>query len=188
MKTIIKGCLAIPVFCMRDSSYITPRSSSKITRAYHEVIGSVKWKQPGDDTLLRDVEVQICCQPERRQPAAKDNTTASDYDHSTDCHPFWHIRRSNCVTEINCEIVGVEIKTITNSSMTHLKTDGNTPTSGVPDFTATVPCIKNTADITLGTEIMLRWEKKVEAKETKVKKRIISAFSQQAPKRKKSKG
>ena len=168
---------------MRDSSYLTPRSSSKTTRAFHEVIGSVDWKHPGDDTSVREVEVQICCQPERRQPAAKDKMKAPDYDHSTDCHPFWHIRRSNCVGEFNSELVAVEIKVISSSTMKELQTDGNAPTSCVSDFTVTVPCITNTEDVAPGAEVVLKWEKKAEAKETDGKKRVISAFTAQAPKK-----
>ena len=108
---------------------------------------------------------------------------APDYDHNTDCHPFWHIRRSNCVGEFNSELVAVEIKVISSSSMKELATDGMTPTACVSDFTVTVPCIRNTADIAPGTEIVLLWEKKAETKDPQTKKRVISAFTAKAPKK-----
>ena len=63
------------------------------------------------------------------------------------------------MTEFNCEMVGVAIKSITSSDMTELTTDGNTPKAAVKDFTVLVPCIRNTAKITPGTELVLKWEK-----------------------------
>ena len=109
------------------------------------------------------------------------------YDQSTDCHPFWHIRRADCVSEINCEIVWVEITTISSSPMTELTVKGSTPTSAVMDFRATVPCIRNTEDIEMGKEVVLKWTKKAEPKDAVGQKRVINPFNQQALKSKKGK-
>ena len=49
--------------------------------------------------------------------------------------------------------------------MTELTTDGNTPKSAVRDFAVVVPCIRNTAKIAAGQELVLRWEKKDGKKE-----------------------
>ena len=57
-EEIIKGCLAIPVFCIRDNSHLTPGCSNKLSRGHHEVIGRIKWKVPGDD-IVRGVEREI---------------------------------------------------------------------------------------------------------------------------------
>ena len=174
--------MAIPVFCMRDSSYLT--SSSKGIHQPHEVSGSVKWKQPVDESEARDVEVRVACLPERKQPVAKDKTMAPDYNHNTDNHPFWHIRRSNCVGEFNCAVVGVEVKVITSSAWKELTTKFYEPSPGVLDFTVTVPCIVNTERIAGGAEIVVKWEKKVEEKADK-KKKVIDAFAAGAPSNKK---
>ena len=149
----------IPVFCIRDSNYLTV-ASRKGLRSLQDVTGSVKWKQPVNASNEREVEVEIYCQPERRQPAAKDNMKASDYDHHTDCHPFWHIRRSAYVGEFNSTVVGVDIKVITSSAMKQLSTADYQPTAGVWDFEVTVPCIVNTEKIAGGAEIVLKSEKK----------------------------
>ena len=69
---------------MRDSSHLVPRPNLNTTRAHHEVIGHVEWNHPGDETCVREVEVQICCPPERVQLSKKDNVKASDDDESTD--------------------------------------------------------------------------------------------------------
>ena len=37
--------------------------------------------------------------------------TNTEFRGDTDCHPFWHIRRSSCVTECNCDMVEVAITT-----------------------------------------------------------------------------
>ena len=185
MDEINKGHLVIPVFCRRDSSYLITRTSSKNGRSNMEVTGIDKWKETGDGTHDRLVEVCMYCQPERRQPAAKGRLKASDYDQSMDCHPFWHIRRSSCVTEFNCEMVWVAITTITSSSMKELTTKGNTPKSAVRDFAVLVPCIRNTARIESGKELVLKWEKKANKKRRREEKEssVHSASKLQAPRR-----
>ena len=115
--------------------------------------------QPVNETTEREVLVKIGCQPERKQPSAKEKKGAICYDHSTDCHPFWHIRRSMCVGEFNSAIVGVEIRGIIASPMQELKTDDYQPTSGFWDIAVTVPCIVNTEEIASGKEIVLKWDK-----------------------------
>ena len=158
-EDILQGCLVIPVFCMRDSSYLSPDMNAVHVRSNHEVKGLVKWKQPVDEASGRDVVVTICCQPERKQPIAKENKGPPCYDHNTDCHPFWHIRRSMCVGEFNSAIVGVEVKVIVSSPMKELKTDDYQPESGCCDTAVTVPCIVNTEKIASGKEIVLKWDK-----------------------------
>ena len=157
-EDISPACLVIPVFCTHDSSYLTPASTA--CRVSEGVSGSVKWKQPVDESDVREVGVKIDCQPERRQPAAKDKTKAPYYDGNTDCHPFRHIRRSNCVGEFNSAVVEVAIKVITSSPMKELKTDLYHSSPGLLEFEVTVPCIVNTARIAGGAEIVLRWENK----------------------------
>ena len=101
---ILPGCLRIPVFCTRDSSYLI--ETSHFIRSSHEVVGKVKWMSPVNESAERAVEVSCFCQPERRQPAPRDKMKACDYDRNTDCHPFWHIRRSNVVGTFNSAVVG----------------------------------------------------------------------------------
>ena len=184
-EDISQGCLVIPVFCMRDSSYLTP--SAKGIHQPHEVSGSVKWKQPVDESEARDVEVKVACLPERKQPAAKDKTMAPDYNQRTDNHPFWHIRRSNCVGEFNCAVVGVEVKVINTSPWKELRTDFYEPSPGVLDFCVTVPCIVNTEKLAGGVEIVVKWEKKVEQEADNKKRKVLDAFTWGAPSNKKPK-
>ena len=173
---ITKGCLAIPVFCMRDRYRCWP--NERASNEHLAVIGLVKWKHPSYETCVREVEVEIHCQPERRSLTNKGYVNASDYDQSTDCHPFWHIRRSNCVGEFNCEVVGVDINVSCSSSMKELQTDGNTPTSCGSDFNVIIPCITNTEDIAAGAEIVLKLEKLFGPKEVdRHKKRAITAYT-----------
>ena len=108
---------------------------------------------------------------------------AADYDHNTDCHPFWHIRRSNCFGEFNSAVVEVEIKVINSTNFNEFQTDEKTSRSLVSDFTVTVPFIRNTEDIEAGKEIVLQWAKKPVAKETDKKPSAINAFSANAPKK-----
>jgi len=181
---ISKGCLVIPVFCLRDSSILAP--STKAGRSKDEVLGSVKWKQPVDESSVRDVEIQLGCQPERRQPSRKPATRKPDYDLTTDCHPFWYIRRSYCVGEFNSAVVDIKTKVINSAPMTELKTDSYHHKPGMLDFEITIPCIVNNEEITCGTEIVLMWEKTAdnmnEGQQTRNNKRVINAFSAGAPK------
>ena len=173
------------MFCKRDSSYHVVQKGSKTTRSIQEVIGTVTWEDPPSEGEKVYTEIEIACQPERKLPSNQDNQSASAYDQSTDCHPFWHIRRSDCVSEINCEIVWVEIKSNSLTSMTGLKHKENTPHHAVCTFVATVPCIRNTEDIEMGKEVVLKWTKKAEPKNAVGQKRVINPFNQQAPKGKK---
>ena len=86
----------------------------------------------------------------------KDNMKPSDYEQNSDCHPFWHIRRSNCVGGFEPAVVEIEIEIISSTFMKEVKIDGNSPLSCVSDFTVTVPCISNTEDIAAGAEIVLK--------------------------------
>ena len=138
-REILPGCLRIPVFCMRDSSYILDAPK---TRSPHEVVGKIKWKQPVNALTERSVEVCCFCQPARRQPSGK--MKGLDSDRGKDCHPFWHIRRSNEAGTCNSSVVGLEIKVITSSGMAELKTADNMPPEVLCDYAVTVPCIVNT--------------------------------------------
>ena len=175
------------MFCKRDSSYHVVQKGSKTTRSIQEVVGTVTWEEPPSEGERLYTEVEIACQPERKLPSNLDNLPASAYDQSTDCHPFWHIRRSDCVSEINCDIVWVEIKSNSLTSMTELKHKENTPQNAVCTFVATLPCIRNTEDIAMGKEVVLKWTKKAEPKDAVGQKRVINPFNQQALKSKKGK-
>ena len=112
---------------------------------------------------------------------------AADYQDNTDCHPFWHIRRSGFVTELNCDVVQVEITNITNSPMAELAaaltTDGktlSTPTTAVTSYTVSIPFIVNTEEIAVGKELVVKLENKPEVKEKEAKRKVITAFNQQA--------
>ena len=98
---IPKGHLAIPLFCRKDLSFIIPREGMRSNRSHVELIGKVKWEETGTGTRPRNVEKHIYCQPERRMPAQNGHTKAADYNDNTDCHPFWHIRRSCIKSEVN---------------------------------------------------------------------------------------
>ena len=149
---------------------------------------------------MREVEVNIGCQPERRKPAPSHPFRiygrgvirrhplqgGPDYtDHNSDCHPFWHIRRSNCVGEFNSAVVEVATKISTSSPMKELKIDLYHSSSGLLEFEVTVPCIVNTAKIAGGAEIVLRWENKP-AYKTRIrqKRKVIDAFCVGAPQKK----
>ena len=111
MEDIDRECLVIPVFVRRD--FIRSHRGSKTVRWNMEVAGSVEWRDGPHD---RDVKVLIHCQPERKLPAGT-RLEDSDYDLSLDCHPFWHIRRSSCVTECNCDMVEVAIASETRKRL-----------------------------------------------------------------------
>ena len=182
---ILPGRLLIPVFCLRDNSIYAP--SNKGNRAKDEVLGSVKWKQPVDESYVRDVGIQLGCQPERRQRATKMGThKVLDSDLTTDCHPFWYIRRSYCVGEFNSAVVGIKTKTINSAAMTELKTDSYHHKPGMLAFEITIPCIVNNKELKRGTEIVLMWKKKADnikdGQQTRNNKRAISAYSAGAPK------
>ena len=130
------------------------------------------------------MEVRVACLPERKQPVAKDKTMAPDYNHNTDNHPFWHIRRSNCVGEFNSAVVEVAMKAITSSPMKELKTDLYHSSPGLLEFEVTVPCTVNTAKIAGGAEIVLRWENKAAYKTGWQKRKVIDAFRVGAPDKK----
>ena len=159
IEDIDRECLVIPVFYRRGFGCLRPRAFSNDARWKREVTGRVQWKETGVDPHDRGVEVLIHCQPERKLPAGT-RLKDSDYDLSMDCHPFWHIRRSNTVGEFNCEIVTVEMKDIGSSTMKELQTDWITPLSCIVDFTIKIPCIRNTEEIAPGAEIVLKWETK----------------------------
>ena len=158
MEDIDRECLVIPVLYRRNFSFLIPRASSKTARWNLEVTGSVQWTETGarPHDRDRDVRVLIHLQPERKLPAGT-RLKDLDYDLSMDCHPFWHIRRSSCVTECNCEIVEVAITSIIFSEMREVATEGN---ALVGNLQVVVPCIRNTEKITAGQELVLRWEKK----------------------------
>ena len=183
LEDIDYGCLVIPVFVRRD--FIRSYRDSKTVRWNMEVAGSVEWRDGPDD---RDVKVLIHCQPERKLPAGT-RLGDSDYDQSMACHPFWHIRRSSCVTECNCEIVEVAIKSLMCSDMREVTTEGNTPKLVKSNLEVVVPCIRNTAEIAAGQELVLRWEKKDGKKDGRCPlrgvKRVSIPRSEQAPSPKK---
>ena len=114
------------------------------------------------------------------------HTKAADYNDNTDCHPFWHIRRSCISSEVNCDVVQVEIKNFTNSPMAELATELtaadkklSTPTTSVTSFVVTLPFIVNRAKIEIGSELVVYMEKKLEEKKDKGTKRTVyNAFSQ----------
>ena len=133
-------------------------------------------------------KIEIACQPERRQPNAKKNMKDSDYDDSTDCHPFWHIRRSNVVGEFNSAVVDVLVKMITSAPNEELKIAENTPKESMPAFQVWVPHIVNTEDIAAGEEIVVKFDMPEAKRDPPCRKRVISAFSMNGPKRVKETG
>ena len=157
-RDILPGGLVIPVLCLRDSSILDKlhgdRSKDVVSarKLPCSVEGSVKWKQPVDESYVRDVEINICCQFEPMEGYRKF------------CNPFWYIRRSTIATRCNSRIVGIKTKVITSAPMPELKTDSYHHKPGLLDFEVTIPCIVNDEKITGGTEIVLErleWSKKV---------------------------
>ena len=131
------------------------------------------------------MEPNIYCQPERRQTSKKDDLKDEDYNGSTDCHPFWLIRRSDGLGVCNSAVVGLELKIIASTAMKELLPDGATTQSGcVTDFTVTVPCIRNMEGTPPGKEIVVEWKGKREGTQAK-QKRVITAFTEGAPRNKK---
>ena len=184
---IPQGHLAIPLFCRKGSSLIIPREGKQFSHALVELIGKVKWEETGTGIRPRTVEKRIYCQPERRLPHVNGTAKAADYDENTDCHPFWHIRRSGFMGEINCDVVQVEITNITNSPMAELAaaltTDDktrSTPTTAVTSFTVSIPFIVNTEAIAVGTELKVKLGKKPEEKRLRQQRKVITAFTQEA--------
>ena len=90
------------------------------------------------------------------------------------------------VGEFNCDVMEVEIKNITSSSMKELtiddEEDHSTPTTAVTSFTVTVPFIVNTVAIAAGAELVVKVDKKPEktGHPPEAKRKVITAFSQQA--------
>ena len=184
---IPKGHLAIPVFCRRDLSFIIPHEAMKNNRSPIEVIGKVKWEETGTGIRPRTVEHFIYCQPERRIPVQTCRTKAVDYNDNTDCHPFWHIRRSFIKSEVNCDVVHVDIVNITNSGMVQsaeaLTAEEKklfTPTTAMTNITVSIPFIVNTAKIEVGKELVVYMEKKPEEKKSAAKRKIVTPFTQES--------
>ena len=74
--------------------------------------------------------------------------------------------------------------------MREVTTEGNTPNFAISNLEVVVPCIRNTAKIAAGQELVLRWETKDEKHELGRfprfgGKRCINALSEQAPSAKK---
>ena len=91
------------------------------------------------------------------------------------------------VGEFNCDVMEVEIKNITSSSMKELtiddEEDHSTPTTAVTSFTVTVPFIVNTVAIAAGAELVAQVDKKPDKTghpPQEAKRKVITAFSQQA--------
>ena len=80
-------------------------------------------------------------------------------------------------------MVEVAIKSFIGSDMREVTTEGNTPNFAISNLEVVVPCIRNTAKIAAGEELVLRWEKKDGQHE--LRKRVINALSEQAPSAKK---
>ena len=174
--TFQKGLLVIPVFCMRESSFLY---DPKDTRAHDDVVGRVMWEEEAEEGGKTQVEKEIWCQPERRQPKAKDKQKAVDYDQNCDCHPFWHIRRSDKVGEHNSAVVEVKVTMINTAIQKECATEGNNPSSAVSNFTVGVPCIKNEVDIKAGSEIVLYCGTKPSTKPGTAKRKVMNAFDQE---------
>ena len=87
------------------------------------------------------------------------------------------------MTECNCEIVEVAITSIIFSEMREVTTEGN---ALVGNLQVVVPCIRNTAEIAAGQELVLRWENKDGRKGRRYIprsggfKRVSNALSEQA--------
>ena len=141
----------------------------------------MQWKETGADPHDRDVKVLIHCQPERKLPAGT-RLEDSDYDLSLDCHPFWHIRRSSCVTECNCDMVEVAIKSLICSDMREVAIEGAPSYLAMTDLEVVVPCIRNMEKIAAGQELVVR---EGCFPRFSGSKRIINALSEQAPSAKK---
>ena len=180
---IPQGHLAIPLFCRKNSNLFIPREGKQFNGARAELIGKVKWEETGTGIRPRTVEKHIYCQPERDHFRGHPYVV---YNDNSDCHPFWHIRRSCISSEINCDVVQVEITNITSSPMEELTkglTDDDkdrfTPTTIKTSFTVTLPFIVNKARIEVGKELVVYMEKKSEGKKVKAKKRAITAYNRQ---------
>ena len=151
-EDIPERVLVIPVFCMRESSMLNdPRS----TRAHDDVVGRVMWEEEAEQGGKTQVEKEIWCQPERRQPKAKDKQTAADLDQKCDCHPFWYIRRSAKVGEHNSAVADLKVTMINTVLKKEFEHEGEKPTAAVSNFTVIVPCITNEVEIKAGKEIVL---------------------------------
>ena len=69
------------------------------------------------------------------------------------------------MTECNCEIVEVAIKSLICSDMREVTTEGNIPNIAISNLKVVVPCIRNTTKIAAGKELVLWLEKKDGKKE-----------------------
>ena len=108
------------------------------------------------------------------------------YDHTTDCHPFWHIRRSNCVGEFNSAVVQIVFNVITSTHMKVLTLNAGSyhPPSEFSEFEVTVPCIVNTAKIAGGAEIVVKCYEDENMYRDK-RKRVCYTPNAEAPKQQK---
>ena len=148
----LPGGLVIPVLCLRGSSIPDKlhgdRSKDVVSGKWKQpasVKGSVKWKQPVDESSVRDVEINICCRFEHMEGDLKF------------CNPFWYIRRSTIVARCNSRIVGIKTKVITSAPMTELKTDSYHHKPGLLDFEVTIPCIVNDEKLQAGPKSCYGW-------------------------------
>ena len=127
----------------------------KSIRAHDDVVGRVMWEEEDEQGGKTQVEKEIWCQPERRQPKAKDKQTAADLDQKCDCHPFWYIRRSAKVGEHNSAVADLKVTMINTVLKKEFEHEGEKPTAAVSNFTVIVPCITNEVEIKAGKEIVL---------------------------------
>ena len=107
-------------------------------------------------------------------------------DHTLDCHPFWNIRRSNCVGEFNSAVVEVVFNVHTSSHMKvlTLKAGSYHLPSEFSEFEVTVPRIANTAKIAGGAETVVKCYENENMYRDK-RKRVCYTLNAEAPKKQK---
>ena len=147
--------LIFPCFFRRATSLLC--SSDTATRSHKEVKGCVYWTAGGeaDGSRKPTVTIPLFVQPEVRHRV--EQRKAERADQLEDCHPFWHIQRSCCDGEYNCEVEDVLTTVLHTSYFDELNDLGARVKTGYQSYHVKFPCIVNTKKICAGEQVFLKW-------------------------------
>ena len=76
-----------------------------------------------------------------------------------DCHPFWHIRRSNVAGEFNCELHEVSTRVVHTLTFKEVNVLNAGVKAGAQSYLVKIPCSVDTKRICAADEVVLKWHK-----------------------------
>ena len=121
--------------------------SDTATRSPKEVKGCVYWTtgKEADGSDKHTVTIPLFVQPEVKL--------------LVDFHPVWHIQRSSCDGEYNCEVTDVLTNVLHCSRFIELNEWNEEVNAGGHVYHVMFPCIVNTKKIGAGEEVVLKWSR-----------------------------